>query len=327
MTMYEKLQAAAKKESIIAGVGRAEPFSELKKRLDSVRVPFVKESIETRTEPSLTMPTVKSLVAIGVPYNVDYEEVKDEKYRGVISVGAVGEDYHRIVMRKLEKIRDELLYNSNVMMFSDTGPLADREVALRCGLGALGKNLSVINDTIGGMFFIGYMLTDVEFEKWEAPPVNKSVDLCKDCGKCIAACPGKAFENGKFSYEKCVSYITQKKGVLGREECFALGRQIYGCDVCQRVCPYNKNTIKGFNEYAYPDIEKLLNMSGREFDRIFKPTAAGWRGRRTLQRNAIIALGNMRARAMRSVIEKFVEDSREDISSAAKYALERLREN
>ena len=175
------------------------------------------------------------------------------------------------------------------------------------------------------MFFIGYMLTDVEYEKWDAPIANKDEDVCTGCGKCIGSCPGNAFDNGTFRYEKCISYITQKKGVLSYEESKALGIQIYGCDVCQRVCPKNTGYKRAYSEYAYPNIEELLNMSDKEFKRIYKPTAAGWRGRRTLQRNALIALGNMKA-DREDIIKRFAEDSREDIRAAAEYALKCIKE-
>ncbi len=327
MTMYERLQVIAKAENIIAGVGRAEPFYELKERLKGRIVPFVSSSLEERTEPSVTMAEVRSLVAVGLPYNVVYDNIDDGKYRGVISAGAVGEDYHRIVMRKLEVIRNELLKDSSVMMYTDTGPLADREVALRCGLGVCGKNLSIINDDIGGMFFIGYMLTDIDYEKWNSPVPSEKKDKCKDCRKCISACPGNALENGKCLYKKCISYITQKKGVLSREECAAMGIQIYGCDICQRVCPYNKDFTRAYSQYAYPDTEELLTMTNRDFDRVYRHTAAGWRGKRILQRNALIALGNMKAVKMKDTIEKFTKDDREDIRAAAEYALEKIEED
>lgn len=326
MTLYESLQAIAERENIIAGVGSAEPFYGLKERLEGISVPFVNAGIEERINPSVTMPEVRSIVAIGLSYNAVYESINDGRYRGVISAGAVGEDYHRTVLRKLGVIRDELLKNNKVMLFADTGPLADREAALRCGLGSRGRNLSIINESIGSMFFIGYMLTDMDYESWEAPPIKQNKDICGDCDRCITACPGRALEKGKCSYEKCISYITQKKGVLTCEESSAIGVQIYGCDICQRVCSYNKAFVKAYSKYAYPDIEELLSMSRREFDRIYGPTAAGWRGRRTLQRNAIIALGNMKAEKMKPVLERLAEDKREDISAAAEYALNKIGE-
>lgn len=325
MTMYDRLQVIAGRENIIAGVGNAEPFYELKERLKGITVPFTDHSIEERTEPSLTMPGVKSLVAVGLSYNVVYDSIDDGKYRGCMSSGAVGRDYHHVVREKLEIISNELLGEYSTMIFVDTGPLADREVAARCGLGTAGKNLSIINEKIGSMFFIGYMLTDMEYEKWEAPEVEKNTDICKDCRRCIEACPNNALENGICNYEKCISYLTQKKGILTYEESRAIGRQIYGCDVCQRVCPKNSGYIRARSPYAYPDIEELLSMSNKGFEKIYKPTAAGWRGRRTLQRNALIVLGNIKADA-KDLLEGFAEDKREDISAAALYSLKRIKE-
>ncbi len=326
MTMYERLQSIAKRENIIVGVGSPKPFWDLKKRLDGIAVPFVGVSVDKRTDPALTMPDVGSIVAIGMSYNYVYERLDDGKYRGAVSAGAVGEDYHRILVKKLEVIRDELLKNNKTMIFSDTGPLVDREVAIRCGLGSRGKNLSVINEDIGSMFFIGYMLTDVDHEKWEAPEFIANNNICGSCTRCIDSCPNNAIENGMCRYEKCISYITQKKGVLSFEESSAIGIQIYGCDICQRVCPMNGNCKKAYSPYAWPDIEELLNMSKSRFNKVYGHTAAGWRGKRTLQRNAIIALGNMKASGMKSLIEKYTHDDRDDIAVAAEYALYRIRE-
>ena len=250
MTMYDRLQEIAGRENIIAGVGSAEPFYELKKRLKGVTVPFTDYSIEERTEPSLTMPDVGSLVAIGLSYNVVYDSIDDGKYRGCISSGAIGRDYHNVIKEKLEIIKNELLKDHSAMIFSDTGPLVDREVAVRCGLGMAGRNLSIINKKIGGMFFIGYMLIDMEYEKWEAPSVKANTDICKDCSRCETACPNNALENGVCNYEKCISYLTQKKGILSYEESRALGRQIYGCDLCQRVCPQNREYKRAYSPYA-----------------------------------------------------------------------------
>lgn len=325
MGLFNKLQEFSKKENIISGVGSAESFFELKEYLKDKTVPFVNYSIEERTEPNIAMASVKSIIAIGLSYNVVYVKIKDNLLRGNMSAGAVGTDYHILIKEKLERLKKEVLPDCQYKIYSDTGPLSDRDVAVRCGLGKRGKNGSVINPQIGGMFFIGYMLTDIDYSLWGIKG-NTEID-CGDCEKCIKACPNGAIYNGKCDYSKCISYITQKKGVLTSEEYKRMGIQIYGCDICQRVCPYNKNYEKAENELAYPDIERLLNMTNREFKEVFGNTAAGWRGKRTLQRNALIALGNMKDNRGLSLAEKFINSENEDLRSAALYATDKIRES
>lgn len=319
--MYQKLMALAEKLNIIAGVGSAEPFDVPKEVLRDV--PFVNFSYEKRTNPSLTMADAASLVCIGLPYNTIYGSVNDNRIRGAFSSGAVGEDYHITVMNKLEIIKKEIIGDYSAMIFADTGPLIDREVALRCSLGYMGKNFSIINDKIGGMFFIGYMITDIPYEKWNVVSYYTSTEGCADCVNCIKACPTGAISKKGFDYRKCISYITQKTGVLSDAEAKSIGRQIYGCDVCQRVCVKNKFNFAE-NEYAYPDIEELLSISNREFNSIYKKTAAGWRGKKILQRNAVVALGNLRDKRALPVLEKLTEDLREEISESAKWAIEKI---
>lgn len=325
MIMYEKLKEFTAKENIILGVGSAEPFYELKEYLKEGSVPFVNYSTEERTEPKLIMEDAKSIVAIGLSYNRVYKRINDGRIRGNMSAGAVGTDYHIVVKNILERLRNYVIPNNKAVIFSDTGPLSDRDVAIRCRLGIRGRNGSVINSEIGGMFFIGYMITDVPLEKWQWKGYNKI--SCSGCDACVRACPNNALSEGRCDYKKCISYITQKKGVLSNSEYKSIGKQIYGCDVCQRVCPYNKKSAEICeSEYAFPDIERLMNMTNREFNEVYGKTAAGWRGKRTLQRNALAVVGNTGDEKGLCIAEKFCKSNCEDIRSAALYAVKSIKE-
>ncbi|MDO4301491.1 MAG: tRNA epoxyqueuosine(34) reductase QueG [Clostridia bacterium] len=325
MSLYKKLQKFSEKENIISGVGSADSFTELKEYLKNREVPFVSYGIEERTEPALTMTNVKSIVSIGMSYNTIYTKIRDNSIRGNISAGAVGTDYHILIKDKLEKLRTEILPEYEVKIFSDTGPLSDRDVALRCGLGSRSKNGGILNKKIGGMFFIGYMLTNVEYSLWQAEKAE-TVN-CGECEKCIKACPNSAINNGICDYNKCISYLTQKKGALTFEEYNKIGRQIYGCDVCQRACPYNSSYTVIESEYAYPDIKKLLKMSNKEFKKVYGNTAAGWRGKKTLQRNALAVLGNMKCIEALPLISEFINNENEELKSAAIYAINKIKES
>lgn len=318
--MYESLCKLAEKLNIIVGIGGTEPFEIEKDKLKDI--PFVNYGVEERLNPSLTMADSKSIIAIGQPYNTVYSKISDDKLRGAMSSGAVGEDYHIVVTKKLNFIVNELLEGYDAMVFADTGPLIDRQVAVRCGLGAEGKHHGIINEKIGSMFFIGYAITNVPLEKWNMPKI-KINDVCTKCDKCINACPTGALNKNGFNYKKCISYITQKAGILTNEESKNIGIQIYGCDICQRVCIKNRFNYSE-NEYAYPDIEELLNISNKEFKSIYGITAAGWRGKKILQRNAIIALGNMRDKRALKLLNKFKGDKREEISHSALWAINEI---
>ncbi|MBR1735537.1 MAG: epoxyqueuosine reductase, partial [Firmicutes bacterium] len=181
--------------------------------------------------------------------------------------------------------------------------------------GNYGKNNSVVSPMLGAMFFIGYALTEERLE--ETGKLNDKV--CIGCGKCVKVCPTKALYEGGFKYDRCISYITQKKGCLSEEEMNAVGKNIYGCDLCQKVCPLNALPENGSDiEKFFPDIEKLLYISNADFKEMYGSTAAGWRGKKILQRNAIAALGNMKEERAVRLAEKFINDEREEISYAAR---------
>ncbi len=323
MSLHNKLNEFCRKENIAAGIGSADSFDYLKELLKNKHVPFVSYTVEERTEPSLTMKDAKSIIAIGLSYNTVYKKINDGKLRGNMSAGAVGTDYHTVVREKLERLKNEVLGSCRAIIFTDTGPLSDRDVALRCSLGVRGKNGSIINKSIGGMFFIGYILTDMYIE----PDKNEEKDQisCGSCQRCIKACPNNALSDGKCDYTKCISYLTQKKGVLTDNELESIGRQIYGCDVCQRACPFNKDFSVSTDERAYPDIEQLLSMSNKDFKNTYGSTAAGWRGKRTLQRNALAVLGNIGDEKTAPLIERFIDSEHDELRTAAEFAMKKVK--
>lgn len=319
--LYLRLQALADELNIVAGVGTADIFDIDEKCLKNV--PFVNYKCSERLDPSITMPNCKSLVAIGIPYNVIYRKKQDDILRGNMSSGAVGEDYHIKAIRYLNIIKEKILCDYNAMAFADTGPLIDREVAIRCHLGYRGRHGNIINEKIGSMFFIGYAITDVPYNIWNCEDIEITGD-CGDCSRCVKACPTGAINSDGFDYKKCISYITQKPGVLSDEEAVSIGIQIYGCDMCQRACIKNK-FLYNEDDYAYPDIEELINISNKDFKRIYGTTAAGWRGKKILQRNAIIALGNMGDTRALPILEKLKNDIRDDIRKTALWAIDAIR--
>lgn len=261
---------------------------------------FEEKNLMKRLDPKLTLETCKSIIVLGLSYNVEIDEKPDYLLRGRLSKSSWGQDYHRVLKSKMklliqsieEKISFEYKY------FVDTGPLIDRELAKKAGLGYYGKNCSIINYEYGSFIFIGYILTDLDIEG------DKTVEEdCGDCRLCIDACPTGALEAPyRLNPKKCISYLTQTKENIPIELRRKMGIKIYGCDTCQLVCPKNKNIKKSINTEFIPhetrgyiDIEELLNISNREFNKKYGGMAGAWRGKTILKRNAIIALGNMKA--------------------------------
>lgn len=324
LTLEKKIYSYEKENTVI-GIGSCEPFYNIKEILENTNTPFVEKDILKRIDPKYSRKTAKSIIALGLSYNKKFVGKKDDKIRGKISVGAMGLDYHILVKKKLEKIKTELNLNGDI--FVDTGYLVDREVAKRCGIATTGKSGLVINQKLGSIMFIGYLLVD---EVLVPSSKLEEKDLCKDCNICIKCCPsGAILENNKFNYKVCISYLTQCKQLNTEQEKNLIKSQIYGCDICQFVCPYNKGKyyeeIEDLDTF-YPDIEKLLFISNKEFNETYKKTASGWRGKKILQRNAIIGLANSTYKKESiALLEKVLKiDKRDDIKEYANWAINKL---
>ena len=282
------------------GFGHSRPFFDVEKLLaadletGAGLPPFTEERIEVRVFPELTMKNCRSFITILEPYQVPVYSPAEFAGSGNISPAASGMDYHIRVMQKLKKLKNYLDQNfpqSVNMAFVDNSPFSEKHVAVRCGLGEIFKNGLFYSQIFGSRCFIGIILTDIQFEE-NAPA--KMQTGCLDCQKCINACPTKAITPEGFNSYKCISYLTQKKGEIDTDLQQQMGVQIYGCDICQTVCPANPPVKEGYKTGEAVDLERLLAMSNRQFKERFGATAAGWRGRGVLQRNAKIALENIK---------------------------------
>lgn len=292
---------------------------------------FEEKDLEKRIDPLKVWKDGKSIISILISYAQKSPSPPSKGLYGNISKSAWGEDYHIVLRDKMQRLMEEI--NREIMTidyrsFVDTGPLIEREVAYRAGLGTYGKNGFIIHKELGSWIFIGNIIVDIEIE--EDKPLNKT--SCGNCTLCIEHCPTGAIEAPYlFNAKKCISYLTQKKEILTEEERKIMGNQIYGCDICQEVCPQNKKLKSIYNESfkadaqtAFPDIGKLLQMSNKEFKEKFKKTAAGWRGKKVLQRNGIIALGNSKDKRGLPILEEMLKDSRWEIKYYTNWALRQM---
>ena len=226
----------------------------------------------------------RSAIVCLFPYHVPY--------RGATNLARYtwATDYHLVVTDYLQRLVDELSSTNPSELFSihcDTSPLADRYMAYLAGLGFYGKNKCFINPIWGSYIVIGTVLTTLEFE-----PNTPMTETCLGCNRCISACLGKCLDHNEFKYDTCKSYLTQKKGDLTNNEQSIIKKSplVFGCDVCQEVCPHNKDLpttpIVEFQSIEpYVDIEELESISNKEFKAKYGHRAFSWRGKKILIRN------------------------------------------
>lgn len=206
--------------------------------------------------------------------------------KGNISRYAQGADYHRVAREKMQQITDFLQKKGfSAGAYADTGALNERLLAKLSGIAFIGRNQMAISKRLGSYFFIGYVITNCEIESDE-PDTSK----CALCGKCVSACPLGALDED-FNEQKCLSYITQKKGELSENEISAMKKAgtIWGCDICQEVCPHNEDIpatdIEEFKNNLITKLEIDETISNKEFKKMYENRAFSWRGKGVLIRN------------------------------------------
>ncbi len=250
---------------------------------------FTNQDLDQLTQPDLHFTGLKSIIAAAVSYNNDGGSPYLSNY-------VTAQDYHNYLQDKLEKLAAEIQrkvdQNFNYKIFVDTAPFLERALARRAGVGFIGKNSMLINPELGSFLFLGEIFTDLKIE----PDTPLELD-CGECQICIKNCEGQALRTEYLlDAENCISYLTQKKGILSEEEVKKIGTHIWGCDACQEKCPYNKNVIQTAAEklhFLNRDLEYFLKLDRNNPPLELKKTAVMWRGSRILLRNALIAVANL----------------------------------
>ena len=321
------------------GFASADVFGELKERLKRQQLlkyqsGFEKGSIEERTEPERLLPGAQSILSIAIAYPSrmkDAPRSTKEERRGIFARASWGIDYHVVLRDRLEKlsafISDKVSDSVNKVMV-DTGELSDRAVAERAGIGFSGKNTSIITPEFGSFVYLGELITNIPFI-----PDDPIEDSCGDCRKCLDACPtGALVEGGQLNAQRCIAFLTQTKDFLPDEFRTKIGNRVYGCDTCQVVCPRNKKVdfhihseFEPEKEIAKPKLKPMLRISNREFKETFGHIAGSWRGKKPLQRNALIALGHYKDKhAVKEMIAVMNHDPRPVIRGTAAWALGKI---
>lgn len=245
--------------------------------------PFTAANVEKRLL-GTSLFTPKSAIVCLFPYYVEHKDPSN------LSRYTWATDYHLVINEYLKKLIEKLQIINTDAQFSihcDTSPLADRYMAYLAGLGFYGKNNCFISPKWGSYVMIGTILTTLELE-----PDTPLTQSCMGCNHCITACLGQCLGHDEFKFDTCKSYLTQKKGELTSEEEHIIAKTplVFGCDVCQEVCPHNKDIpttpIPEFQSVEpYIDIDELYSLTNKEFKAKYGHRAFSWRGKKILIRN------------------------------------------
>lgn len=321
------------------GFASADTFESLKQRLITQQAlqyesGFEEKDIDKRTHPELLLPKARSIIAIALAYpskmkNAPRGTRKDR--RGIFCRASWGKDYHHVLREKLVMLeeflrgkREDIRTKSMV----DTGELSDRAVAERAGIGWSGKNCAIITPEFGSYVYLGEMITNIPFE-----PDTPIEDKCGTCNKCVDVCPtGALVQGGQLNAKRCIAFLTQTKGFLPEEFKSKIGNRLYGCDTCQTICPENKG--KDFHlhpemepdpEVAKPLLKPLVTIGNKEFKEKFGSISGSWRGKKPIQRNAILALAHYKdTTALPDLASLLKNDPRPVIRGTAAWAIGKI---
>lgn len=280
-----------------------------------------------RADPRLLLPSARSLLCVGKLYKT--KELTALPDRGRISNYAWGAgDYHDTLRAGLELLAAALLREWGKFEYKicvDTAPLLERVLAAAAGLGWMGKNTCLINEQTGSWYFLGEMLVSLEL-----PPDSPPPDRCGTCTACLDACPTQALTPYSLDARRCISYHTIELSASVPEEFRApLGLHIFGCDICQDVCPWNSRAPSTLEPafqpiHATPPLDELAAMSAEEFRARFRRTPV-WRAKyHGLLRNVAVAMGNSGLSRFRPALERLSRHELPLVAEHARWALRRL---
>jgi epoxyqueuosine reductase len=283
---------------------------------------------ERRFDPRVLDTRFRSVVSLAYPYHSPSPPKLDwrAELRGRIAAYALGPDYHDVVLRKaravaevVSEIRDGIVTRAYV----DTGPVFEREWAAEARIGWFGKNTTTLNREHGSYFFLAEIFTDLELEPTRGP----YREHCGTCTRCLDLCPTAALADGYLMEPRlCISYLTiENRGAIPRELRPKLGNWIFGCDICQEVCPWNEPFTESIAPELMPSMPELMALDDAGFSGRFSKGAVKRAKRRGLLRNVAVALGNTGNREAVPILARTMEHEPEPlIRSHAAWALGEL---
>ncbi|MEK7402291.1 MAG: tRNA epoxyqueuosine(34) reductase QueG [Gemmatimonadota bacterium] len=314
----------------ITCVGPAEThaaFREWLSRGFAGEMAYLERGAEKRRDTSLPFPDARSAIVVALDYG-------GKQPAGPIARYARGDDYHDVMLARLGELHHRLEPIAGrpvaARAYVDTGPILERDLAQRAGLGWIGKNTNLINPDRGSFFFLGVLLTDLALES----DARFEADRCGTCTRCLDACPTDAFvEPRVLDATRCISYLTiEHRTSIAPELRKLMGELVYGCDICQDVCPWNHRFAREAGDAALaprpenvnPGIRDLLRLHDADFKERFRGSPVTRAKRRGLARNAAVVLGNRGDAADIPALEQALNDPEPLVREHAAWALERI---
>ena len=294
---------------------------------------WMAETVDRRASPKGLWPDVRSVVMLGTSYAPALDPLRhaDHPDTGVISVYALGSDYHDVIKKRLKALARWLVAaapGNELKVFVDTAPVMEKPLAAAAGLGWQGKHTNVVSRTHGSWLFLGALYTTLEL-----PVDAPHADRCGSCDRCQTACPTQAFPAPyRLDARRCISYLTiEHKGPIPQEFRKAIGNRIYGCDDCLAACPWNRFAVAARDmafapraELTAPALADLLQLDDAAFRQVFAGSPIKRIGRDRMVRNAAIAAGNSGDAALVPVLAALTGDADAAVAEAADWALAQL---
>jgi epoxyqueuosine reductase len=293
---------------------------------------WLRETAGQRGDPLMLWPEARSAIMLAMSYAPEIDPLcrLEARDTGVISVYALGRDYHDVIKGKLKLLAQWLARETGrgVKVFVDTAPLMEKPLAEAAGLGWQGRHTNLVSRDLGSWFFLGAILSEAELARDEPES-----DHCGSCRACLDICPTKAFPAPyQLDARRCISYLTiEHKGHIDREFREAIGNRIYGCDDCLAVCPWNKFAqhaseakLKAREDLIAPRLAELARLDDRAFRVLFAASPVKRTGRDRFIRNVLIAIGNSGERSLAKEASNLLHDPSALVRAMAVWALARL---
>ena len=333
----------AERFSAWVAAGRAGEMEYLKRRDD--------QGVLLRSGVQVAMPWARSVIVCALNYNAggprsieaaanDAGWIAKYAWSGrdadAGSADLIPTDYHDELLQRLRQVETELKQRlpCETRCYVDTGPLVERTVAAKAGVGWIGKNTCVINQGLGSWLLLGVIVTSLPVPANAA--LNEAADRCGSCTRCIDACPTDALvAPHEMDASRCIAYLTiEKKGVIPHELREPIGRQVFGCDICQDVCPWNRRApiaakpgMMARDELINPALDWLAGMDAAAFKRWFAGSPVERTRRKRLQRNVAIAMGNSSEKKFLPQLEQWAAGEDPVLAESAQWAIDRIRQS
>ena len=337
-TASDAEQLDAERFAAWVNAGRAGEMEYLKRRDE--------QGILLRSGVHIAMPWARSIVVCALNYNSAAPRSIEEADNGTGWIARYAwsgkndgletllpTDYHEELLKRLRRIESALLarYPCETRCYVDTGPLVERSAASRAGIGWIGKNTCVINQELGSWLLLGVIVTSLPIA--ETVPLRIAADRCGSCTRCIDACPTQALiAPREMDASRCIAYLTiEKKGAIAEELREPIGRQVFGCDICQDVCPWNrrapiavKEGMLARKELVNPALDWLAEIDAVKFKQLFKGSPLERTRQKRLHRNVAIAMGNSGETRFLPQLEEWSMSEDEVLAESAQWARTRI---